>query len=86
MFSNAAQRKPNALRLADFAGIDIEEFPKLKEWIYAMLARPGVEAGRNVPSKHRALELAQLSAEELERMASKNSSWIQSGMAGDSKK
>jgi glutathione S-transferase len=51
-----------------------------------MLARPGVEKGRHVPSKHRALDQMKKSEEELEKESKSNSSWILSGMAVDAKK
>ena len=51
---------------AAWAGIDIDEFPHLKKWDERMLARPGVERGRHVPSPHRVKEM---SKEEMEKQA-----------------
>ena len=51
---------------AAWAGIDIDEFPHLKKWDERMLARPGVEKGRHVPSPHR---IKEMSKEEMEKQA-----------------
>lgn len=74
------------LILAEWSGIDIEEFPKLKQWLYTLLERPGFEAGRNVPSKHTAFDNNKLSEEELEAKAAASRGWIQAGMKEDAKK
>ena len=49
--------------------MDIDEFPHLKAWDDRMLARPGVEKGRHVPSRHRVKEM---SKEEVEKHAQEN--------------
>ncbi|KAH6889813.1 glutathione S-transferase [Thelonectria olida] len=69
-----------------WSGIDIEEFPKLKKWLYTLLERPGFEAGRNVPGKHTAFENNKLSEEELDAKAAASRGWIQAGMKDDAKK
>ena len=51
---------------AGWAGIDINEFPHLKAWEERMLARPGVERGRHVPSPHR---MKEMSKEEMDKYA-----------------
>ena len=51
---------------ARLAGVDIDEFPHLKAWENRMLARPGVERGRHVPSPHR---MKEMSKEEMEKYA-----------------
>ena len=51
---------------AGLAGVDIDEFPHLKAWEERMLARPGVEKGRHVPSPHR---IKEMSKEEMEKYA-----------------
>jgi glutathione S-transferase len=51
-----------------------------------MLARPGVETGRHVPSKHTALEMKKLSKEELDKHAAESAKWVQQGMKEDAKK
>lgn len=66
--------------------MDIDEFPHLKTWLYKLLERPGFEKGRNVPSEHKAFKMAQLSEEELEKLAVGPRSWIQAGMKEDAKK
>lgn len=66
--------------------MDIEEFPSLKAWLYKLLERPGFEAGRNVPSKHTAFEMAKLSEEELEAKAAGPRAWVQKGMKEDATK
>jgi glutathione S-transferase len=38
---------------AKWAGLDIEEFPNVKKWLYKLLERPGFEAGRHVPTPHK---------------------------------
>lgn len=89
---------PTSIRLTDslhgadiylfleWAGVDIDEFPSLKAWVYKLLERPGFEAGRHVPSRHYAFELAKLSEEELEAKAAGPRAWVQRGMKEDAKK
>lgn len=72
-------------RTQDWAGVDINEFPKLGQWVQTLAARPGVEKGRHVPTRHTALQQAKLSEEQLKEHAAKNAAWIQSGMKGDAK-
>ena len=70
---------------AGWAGVDIEEFPHLKAWDDRMLARPGVEKGRHVPSPHRMKEML-ANKEETEKHAAESAKWIQQGQAADAKK
>lgn len=70
----------------EWAGVDIDEFPRLKAWLYKLLERPGFEKGRNVPDKHKAFEMAKLSEEELEAKAAGPRAWVQQGMKADAKK
>lgn len=70
---------------AGWAGVDIDEFPALKEWEERMLARPGVEKGRHVPSPHRMKELL-ADKEAMEKRAGEAREWIQKGMKEDAKK
>lgn len=65
------------------AGVDIEEFPNLKKWRNKLLARPGLDKGRNVPTPHKSLEHAKLSQAELDELSRANAAWIQSGMKED---
>jgi glutathione S-transferase len=71
---------------AKWAGVDLDEFPKLKEWLFRLKERPGFETGRNVPSPHKAFDKMAKSEEELEAMASGSKAWIQAGMKDDAKK
>lgn len=70
---------------AGWAGVEIEEFPLLKAWDDRMLARPGVERGRHVPSPHRMKEMS-ANKEETEKHAAESAKWIQQGQAADVKK
>ncbi|KAK6834860.1 glutathione S-transferase [Apiospora arundinis] len=67
------------------SGIDIKEFPALKEWRDKLLARPGVEKGRHVPSPHKAIDNEKLSEEELKKTFETSRKWIQASMKEDSK-
>ncbi|KAK3325375.1 glutathione S-transferase [Apodospora peruviana] len=58
----------------DWAGVEIDEFPHLSAWLEKVLARPGVEKGRNVPEKHTSLDFKKLSKEELDKRAAE--SWV----------
>lgn len=69
-----------------WAGVEIDDLPHLKAWVEKLLQRPGVEKGRNVPSKHTALQLKNLTEGELEEQAKASRAWIQKGMAEDTAK
>ena len=66
-------------------GVDVAEFPSLKEWRDKLLARPGLEKGRHIPNPHKALEMETLSEEEMEKMFEVSSKWLQASMKEDSK-
>lgn len=66
------------------AGVDIDEFPNLKAWEERMLARPGVERGRHVPSPHRVKEMLK-DKEENEKAAKAVGEWILRGQENDAK-
>ncbi|CAG8983791.1 hypothetical protein HYALB_00006756 [Hymenoscyphus albidus] len=70
---------------AGWAGVAIDDFPNLKAWDDRMLARPGVEKGRHVPSPHTIKELLK-DKEASDAAAAKAREWVQSGMAADAKK
>ncbi|KAI1375122.1 glutathione S-transferase [Hypoxylon crocopeplum] len=72
--------------VANYAGIDMTEFPLLDQWVERMLKRPGVEKGRHVPTKHTYEEQRSLTSEELDKKAVEGRKWVQAGMKGDSKK
>lgn len=71
---------------AKWAGIDLEEFPALKAWLWKLVERPGFEAGRHVPSPHKALEHYSKTDEELDEQAKGASAWILKGMQEDAAK
>ncbi|KAL6863292.1 Glutathione S-transferase 2 [Amphichorda felina] len=71
---------------AKWTGLDINEFPNLKKWLFKCVERPGFEAGRHVPTKHTALDHFDKTDEELEAEAKKNSAWIMKGMKEDKEK
>lgn len=66
-----------------WASVDIDEFPALKQWRDRLLARPGFEKGRHVPSEHTALKT--LSPEEADKLAKAGSAWVVQGMKQDAK-
>ena len=70
---------------AGWAGVDIDEFPLLKQWDERMLKRPGVERGRHVPRPHRMKELL-ADKEATEKHAQEAAQWIQREQAKDAKK
>lgn len=65
--------------------MDINEFPALKKWRDLMLARPGLEKGRHVPSPHKALESEKMTSEEIDKAAEASKAWVQQGMKADAK-
>ncbi|VBB75438.1 Putative glutathione S-transferase [Podospora comata] len=69
-----------------WAGVSLDEFPKLEAWLHRLLERPGVEKGRHVPSPHTAFDMKNKSEEELEKEAEKSKAWVQAGMKADAKK
>ncbi|KAH6669164.1 glutathione S-transferase GstA [Plectosphaerella plurivora] len=69
-----------------WAGLDIDEFPAVRAWLYRLLERPGFEKGRHVPKPHTAFDHAKLSHEELDKKAEESRAWVQSGMKDDAKK
>ncbi|KAF2400207.1 glutathione S-transferase [Trichodelitschia bisporula] len=60
---------------AGWAGVDIDEFPALKAWEERMLARPGVEKGRHVPSPHTMKEMIKDKA-QMEKTLAEAKEWI----------
>ena len=67
-----------------YAGIKIDEFPALKAWRDRMLARPGVEKGRHVPSPHKIADPEQ-NKEQAEKDAAEARKWILEGAKADAK-
>ncbi|RYP86341.1 hypothetical protein DL770_004933 [Monosporascus sp. CRB-9-2] len=70
---------------ARWAGVDMAEFPVLNEWVKRMLARPGFEKGRHVPSRHRLFDNEKLSDEEINKMAEATRNWVQASMKEEAK-
>lgn len=70
---------------AGWAGVDVEEFPRLKEWEERVEGREACLRGRMVPSgKYRKYRVEE--GEEIERKAKEASAWILRGMEEDAKK
>ena len=70
----------------DWAGIPTDEFPHLNAWVDKVVARPGSEKGRHVPSPHTALENRHKTEAQLDKAAAATRAWVQDGMKGDAKK
>ncbi|RYP52519.1 hypothetical protein DL768_002346 [Monosporascus sp. mg162] len=70
---------------ARWAGVDMAEFPVLNEWVKRMLARPGFEKGRHVPSRHTQFDNEKLSEEEISKMAEATRNWVQASMKEEAK-
>jgi glutathione S-transferase len=70
---------------AHWPGVEIDEFPALKAWDDRMLARPGVEKGRNVPDPHAGKALKN-DPEKAAKVAAEGRKWVQAGMQADAKK
>ncbi len=51
--------------------------------MYKLLARPGFEKGRNVPTPHIYLKLIDLPEEELKKIGRERSAWIHEAMKRD---
>lgn len=85
IFPGSPRPIPNTDSNTVWSGLDIEEFPHLKKWLYKCLERPGFEAGRHVPTPHKALDQANKSKEELEADAAKSKAWIASTMKEEAK-
>ncbi|KAL2259517.1 hypothetical protein VTK26DRAFT_6785 [Humicola hyalothermophila] len=69
-----------------WCGIKLDEFPHLNAWVDRIVARPGSEKGRHVPSRHTALELRNKTEEEMDAAAAQSRAWIQQSMKEDAKK
>lgn len=70
----------------EWSGVDINETPHLKTWLYKLLERPGFEKGRHVPTEHKAFKMAELPEEELDKLAAGPRAWVQAGMHQDAAK
>ena len=58
-----------------WAGVNIDEFPRLKKWEERMWARPALKKGADVPDKYRMKDLLK-DKEGMEKLAAKV--WIHS--------
>lgn len=67
---------------ADWAGVDINEFPHLQRWEECVCAIPGVLRGTEVPKK--TLDLRKMAASEKDEYARKAARWIV-GSGGEAK-
>ncbi|OQV10704.1 Glutathione S-transferase, domain-containing protein [Cladophialophora immunda] len=70
---------------AGWAGVDIDEFPALKQWEEMMTARTAVKRGCDVPKPLTIKERLKDKA-GMEAYAKKSSQWIVQGMQDDAKK
>ena len=70
---------------AGWAGVEIEEFPRLKAWEEMMMKRDGVERGRHVPEPHRMKERMK-DKDFMEKQAAQTKAWVQEGMKSDAAK
>lgn len=60
----------------------------MKKWMWKLVERPGFEAGRHVPTQHKALNLnkEKPTEEEMDKQAAASRAWVQKGMQEDAKK
>ncbi|KAH9205752.1 glutathione S-transferase [Leptodontidium sp. 2 PMI_412] len=70
---------------AGWSGIDIDEFPNLREWEKRMLVRPGVEKGRHIPEPHTVKERLK-NPKLLQEHAAKSKEWVQASMREEAEK
>ncbi|KAK5165940.1 Glutathione S-transferase 2 [Saxophila tyrrhenica] len=68
-----------------WAGINIDDFPTLKQWEDRMWARPAVQKGANVPDPYKMKELL-ADKEAMEKHAAKSREWVQQGMREEAEK
>jgi len=68
----------------DWAGVSLDGFPKLAEWVQRMLDRPGVKKGANVPKPTVASK--SMTEEEKDKVAKETSAWVQQGNDHTAKK
>jgi glutathione S-transferase len=67
---------------AEWAGVSLDKFPKLRKWLEIINERPAVQRGLNIPEKFQMKEM--LKTEEGEREYAKHhSDWVMQGMKDD---
>ncbi|KAF3921816.1 Glutathione-S-transferase [Arthrobotrys entomopaga] len=70
---------------AEWAGIELDEFPYVQKWIKAVEGMAEVEKGRNVPEPSGLRKIMGDKA-AMDAHAAKSSAWIMQGMKDDAKK
>ncbi|KAF3917226.1 Glutathione-S-transferase [Dactylellina cionopaga] len=70
---------------AEWAGVEMGEFPAVQKWLKNIEKIEEVEAGRNVPEPS-ALRKLMGDKEKMDAYAAKSSGWIMKGMQADAKK
>ncbi|GAB7353124.1 hypothetical protein MBLNU459_g3663t1 [Dothideomycetes sp. NU459] len=71
------------ISLAGWSGINIDDFPTLKQWEERMWARDAVKKGANVPSPYKMKEIL-ANKEATEKAAAAGRDMVQKGMKADS--
>lgn len=74
------------VRAAGWAGVEIDDFPKLKEWEERLGEREAFKKGRNVPPTEKDIKELAKDAEKAEEEARKSRDWVQAGMKADHEK
>jgi glutathione S-transferase len=70
---------------AEWAGVSVDKFPKLQEWLAKINERPAVQRGLNIPDKFEMKEKLKTKEGE-EEYARYHSNWVMQGMKDDSEK
>ncbi|KAM0791847.1 hypothetical protein ACM66B_004104 [Microbotryomycetes sp. NB124-2] len=71
------------VRAHNWAGVSLDEFPKLKAWVDKIEQRPAFQAGLAIPEPPKPKSS---DPKEAEKQAKEASSWIMKGMKDDAKK
>ena len=66
---------PTGIRLHDWAGVSIDEFPHLAAWVDRIEARPAVVIGRDIPEKDSLTKMKNDPA-HAEKMAKQATAWV----------
>ena len=70
---------------AEWAGVSLEPFPKLKVWLETISERPGVKRGLDVPEPFE-MKKAMKTKEGEDEYAKHHSNWVMQGQNADQKK
>ncbi|PWY86723.1 putative glutathione S-transferase [Aspergillus heteromorphus CBS 117.55] len=71
---------------APWAGLDLGEFPAVREWYERILQRPGVRRGMNVPEPHGVVALmGDESGEKEKELEEFHRRWVMGGMQEDAR-